>query len=162
MNTEAGSSAVPADRFWSKVLKGPGPDSHWLWTAAVADDGYGRYFLRQDGGDTSVRPHRYAYELATGVPLAEGEVLRPVCNIPICVRPDPGHLIAGTQRENMLDRVWDGRHANGATWRWRGVGRELFAARSRALRDAALAHGWDPAILGPLMSGTDPDAPTLF
>ncbi|WP_139244516.1 hypothetical protein [Arthrobacter alpinus] len=71
-------------------------DSHWLWTAAVGDDGYGRYFLRQGGRDTSVRPHRYAYELATGVPLAEGEVLRHVCNIPTCVRRGTGQLIAGT------------------------------------------------------------------
>lgn len=70
--------------------------------------------------------------------------------------------MAGRQRENMLDRAWDGRHANGATWRWRGTGLKTFAARSRALRDAALEHGWDPAILGPLMSGIDPDAPTLF
>ncbi|ALV47799.1 hypothetical protein MB46_19945 (plasmid) [Arthrobacter alpinus] len=89
-------------------------------------------------------------------------MLRHVCNIPICVRPDPGHFIAGTQRENMLDRVWDFWHANGATWRWRGVEREIFAARSRALRDAALEHGWNPVIPDPLMSGIDPEAPTLF
>ncbi|SEF12763.1 hypothetical protein SAMN04489740_4284 [Arthrobacter alpinus] len=150
------------DRFRSIVLKGPGPDAHWLFLGAVADDGYGRYFLRQNGCDTSARPHRYAYELAIGVRLGEGEVLRHMCNIPICVRPDPGHLIAGMQRENVLDRVWDGRHANGATWRWRGVGREIFAARSCALRDAALEHGWGLEILGPLMSGADPDAPPLF
>jgi hypothetical protein len=109
-----------------------------------------------------VRPHRYAYELVTGTRLRGGEVLRHQCNIPICVRPDPDHLIPWTQRENMLDRVWDGRHANGASWPWRGAGREVFAAQSRALRDAALAHGWDPAVLCPLMSGIDPEAPPLF
>lgn len=150
------------DRFWSKVLKGPDSGDCWLFLGVIADDGYGRYFLRQDGKDTSVRPHRYAFELDAGAPLGDGVVLRHVCNIPICVRPDPAHLIVGTQRQNMLDRAWDGRHANGASWRWRGTGRKTFAVRSRALRDAALARGWDPAILGPLMSGTDPDAPTLF
>lgn len=150
------------DRFWSKVLKGPGPGDCWLWTGAVADDGYGRFFLRQDGRDTSVRPHRYAFELATGSPLAEGDVLRHICNIPICVRPDPEHLISGTQRENMLDRAWDGRHANGASWQWRGTGRAAFAARSHALRDAAREHGWDLSILGPIMAGVDSEAPTLF
>ncbi|MFK4298560.1 hypothetical protein ABH924_003731 [Arthrobacter sp. GAS37] len=156
------SAGEGGDRFWSKVLKGPGPDDHWLFLGAVADDGYGRYFLLVNGRHTSVRPHRYAYEEATGNPLDPGTVLRHVCNIPICVRPEPGHLIAGTQRQNMLDRVFDGRHANGATWRWRGIGRTEFAARSRALRDAALEHGWAPKILQPLMSGRDPDAPTLF
>lgn len=150
------------DRFWSKVLKGPGPGDCWLWTGAVADDGYGRFFLRQDGRDTSVRPHRYAFELATGSPLAEGAVLRHICNIPICVRPDSNHLISGTQRENMLDRAWDGRHANGASWQWRGTGRAAFAARSHALRDAAREHGWDLSILGPIMAGVDSEAPTLF
>ncbi|MGO4431739.1 hypothetical protein AB4Y88_00115 [Paenarthrobacter sp. RAF9] len=37
-----------------------------------------------------------------------------------------------------------------------------FAARSRALRNAALKYGWNLEILRPLTSGTDPDAPTLF
>lgn len=150
------------DRFWSKVLKGPELGDCWLWTGAVADDGYGRFFLRLDGRDTSVRPHRYAFELAAGAPLKDGDVLRHICNIPICVRPDPEHLISGTQRENMLDRAWDGRHANGASWQWRGTGRAAFAARSRALRDAAREHGWDLSILGPIMAGVDSEAPTLF
>ena len=156
------TAAAPTDRFWSKVLKGPGPGDCWLWTGAVAGDGYGRYFLRQNGRDTSVRPHRYAYELVSGTSLRDGDVLRHICNIPICVRPDPEHLIVGTQRENMLDRAWDGRHANDASWHWRGTGRAAFAARSHALRDAALEHGWDMSILGPIMSGVDPEAPTLF
>ena len=119
----------------------------------MADDGYGRYFLRQDGKDTSVRAHHYAYELVTGTLLRDGDALRHQCNIAICVRPDPVHLIPGTQRENMLDRAWDGRHANGVSWCWQGTGREVFAAQSRALRDA---------ILAPLMSGIDPETPTLF
>ena len=155
-------TAGDAERFWTKVLKGPGERDHWLFLGAVADDGYGRFFMLQGGRQTSVRPHRYAFEQANGISLTPDTVLRHVCNIPICVRPDPAHLIIGTQRENMLDRAYDGRHANGATWRWRGIGKKTFAERSRALRDAALRHGWEPAILEPLMSGTDPDAPTLF
>jgi hypothetical protein len=164
--TEAGSAPrTPlngSDRFWSKVLKGPGPADHWLWLGAIADDGYGRYFRLVDGRHTSVRPHRHAFEEATGRSLDPGTVLRHVCNVPICVHPAPGHLITGTQRENMLDRAFDGRHANGSSWRWRGIGQTEFARRSRALRDAAIEHGWNPAILEPLISGTDPDAPTLF
>lgn len=149
-----------SDRFWSKVLKGPGPEDHYLWLGAIADDGYGRYFVLTGGRHTSVRPHRYAYEEAVGTELEPRTTLRHRCNIPICVRPE--HLIPGSQRDNMLDRVFDGRHGNGATWRGRGIPRADFAAPSRALRDAALEHGWAPDILHPLMAGTDPDAPTLF
>lgn len=159
---EQGAVDARPDRFWAKVLKGPADADCWLWLGAVADDGYGRFFLRINGRETSVRPHRYAYENATGMRLTPGTVLRHVCNIPICVHPDPRHLITGTQRDNMADRVFDGRHANGTTWRWRGIPRADFAACSRALRDAALEHGWNPDILRPLMYGHDPDAPTLF
>lgn len=157
-DAEAGAS----ERFWSKVLKGPGRADHWLWLGAVADDGYGRYFLVSDGRHTSVRPHRYAHEQATGIVLDPGTVVRHVCNIPLCVRPEPEHLIVGTQAQNMWDRAFDRRHANGATWRWRGIPRAEFARRSRALRDAAIEHGWNLDVLGPLMSDADPDAPTLF
>ena len=73
-----------------------------------------------------------------------------------CVHPESDHLIIGSRRENMLDRAFDGRHSNGTTWRWRGVGRKAFADRSRALRDAALRHGWDPAILWALDVGHGP------
>jgi hypothetical protein len=120
------------------------------------------YFVLDGTRQTSVRPHRYAFEQAAGIGLTPDTVLRHVCNITICVRPEPEHLIVGSQRENMPDRAFDGRHANGTTWRWRGIGRKAFADRSRALRNAALKHGWNPAILAPLMSGTDPEAPTLF
>lgn len=160
MPADAANSVNYNNRFWSKVLKGPGGDDCWLWMGAVADDGYGRFFVRIHGRHASVRPQRHAYEEATGRALDPGTVLRHRCNIPICVRAE--HLMPGSQRENMLDRAFDGRHANGASWRWRGIGRKTFADRSRALRDAALWHGWDPAILRPLMSGIDPDAPTLF
>lgn len=69
--------------------------------------------------ETSVRRQRHAYEQDAGVPLPVDVVLRHQCNIPICVRPDL--LLPGSQRENMLDRAFDGRDANGASWRWRGI-----------------------------------------
>lgn len=28
-------------RFWVKVVRGPGPLDCWIWTGAIADDGYG-------------------------------------------------------------------------------------------------------------------------
>ncbi len=37
------------DRFYRKVVKGPRPDDCWIWTGAIADDGYGRFAIRRDG-----------------------------------------------------------------------------------------------------------------
>lgn len=54
-----------ATRFWSHVVRGPKADDCWLWTGAIADDGYGRFWLTDDGRQRVVRPHRLALELAT-------------------------------------------------------------------------------------------------
>jgi hypothetical protein len=45
---------------------------------------------------------RFSYETFNG-PLSAKEVVRHVCNNPACV--NPGHLIKGTQRQNVLDAV---------------------------------------------------------
>nr|AAS20142.1 hypothetical protein [Paenarthrobacter aurescens] len=37
-------------RFWHKVIKGPRTNDCWLWTGAVGDDGYGRYWIKIAGG----------------------------------------------------------------------------------------------------------------
>lgn len=157
---------TPEERFWVKVVKGPGPDAHWLWSAAVADDGYGRYTLNANSTTVAVRPHRYAFHLATGRPLNSFGILMHECDVPICVRAtaDLGtHVVEGSTRENMLDRRHKGRHANGTGFHWRGLAREHFAARSRMLRDEVRNYGWTrPERIAALIAGTDPDAPTLF
>lgn len=152
-------------RFWAKVIKGPRPDDCWLWVGSVSDDGYGRFWLQHEGKQQVVRPQRFAYQLFTGEQLPSHVVLMHQCDVPLCVRATGGidsHLAPGTQGENLLDRSQKLRHANAYTWRWRGIGRDNFAAQSRQLRDALKEHGWDEEIIRPLMSGHDPDAPTLF
>ncbi|MCP1415715.1 hypothetical protein ACX800_22730 [Paenarthrobacter nitroguajacolicus] len=152
-------------RFWSKVIKGPWENDCWLWTGAVADDGYGRYWIKTAKGQQAVRPQRFAHLLLTGEQLDPDTKLLHSCDIPICVRATGGpdsHLLPGTQAENLIDRTQKRRHANAHSWRWRGVGRANFAAQSRQLRDALKEHGWDESVIRPLMSGHDPDAPTLF
>ena len=112
-----------------------------------------------------MRPQRYAHEILTGGQLSPHVILMHVCDISLCVRATGGedtHLVPGTQAENLLDRSQRRRHANVYTWRWHGVGRANFAAQSRQLRAALKEHGWDESVIGPLMSGHDPDAPTLF
>ena len=159
-------SPSPEERFWSKVIKGPRRDDCWLWSAAVSDDGYGRFTLNAGGHTQAVRPHRFAFHLIHGVPMESFGALMHRCDVPICVRVTTGadtHLDPGTNRENMADRLAKGRDANGSMFRWRGLSRALFADRSRLLRDEVRAHGWDrEERIRALITGADPEAPTLF
>lgn len=153
------------ERFWSKVIKGPRPDDCWFWVGAISDDGYGRFTLNQDGHTRAVRPHRYAYWLATGVWLDDMPSLMHDCDEPICVHAsaDPGsHLVPGSHRENMLDRAKKRRHSNGTGLRYWGMGRAAQADRSRRLRDELLANGWNQERIAAIRFNHDPDTPTLF
>ena len=157
---------TPAGRFWNKVVKGPRPDDCWLWTGAVADDGYGRFTLNADGRTQAVRPHRFAFHLVHEVPLNAFGDLMHRWDVPICVRVTAGldtHLEPGTNRENMADRRSKRRDANGSMFRWRGLSRDLFVDRSRLLRDEVRIYGWSrEERIRALIAGADPDAPTLF
>ena len=156
---------METDRFWEKVIKGPRPGDCWIWTGAVGDDGYGRFWVTRDGGQRALRPQRFAYEHLTGETLHPDIVLMHDCDVPLCVHVTTGtdsHLISGTQELNMLDRARKGRHANASSFRWRGIGRTQFHAQSLTLRTALLEHGWNERIIRPLLTGIDPEAPTLF
>jgi hypothetical protein len=123
------------DRFWSYVVREPAGLSCWIWTGAVADDGYGRFWL----GQTVVRPHRFAWLIATGEQLDPGEVIEHVaCDNPICVRvegnPATDHLERSTQAANAARMGRKGR--GGGRNHWRGIDRATFAEQSHRLRDA--------------------------
>lgn len=161
------------DRLWAKVVKGPRPGDCWIWTGAVADDGYGRLSFTVDGLHKALSPHRLAYAIAHGIevagdgdPLGRIEAVMHRCDVPLCVRATTGadsHLHEGTRRENMIDRAQKGRALNGTALHWRGLPRAAFAARSRELRDEVRTHGWGrPGRIAALIGGADPDAPTLF
>jgi hypothetical protein len=130
------------------VVKGPATADCWLWVGAIADDGYGRFWISRDGHGRAVRPHRYALALALDGPLEDDVVAEhAVCDNPICVRVDGtrhDHVLASTQLDNLRRMGARGR-GGGSWWRWRwqGTDRASIAARSRALR-AAVIDGWDP------------------
>lgn len=136
------------DRFWAKVVRGPGTRDCWLWVGAIADDGYGRFWLHRDGQQRVVRPHRYAVAAVHGLQLGQHDVVEHVvCDNPICVRaePDPrtGHVWPSTQAANLARMGQRGR-GGGASWQWRwtSTDRATLAARSRAQREA-VSGGWD-------------------
>ena len=74
------------------------------WTGPLYSNGYGSF---STGYDDKLA-HRVAWELANG-PIPEGMVVRHSCDNRKCV--NPGHLLIGTQGDNMRDMIERGRAA---------------------------------------------------
>lgn len=159
-----------SERFWSHVLRGPHAFSCWLWIGAIGDDGYGRFWIHDDtapNGQRAVRPHRWALADALGGWASiEGLQARHwYCDVPLCVRATAQadtHIVAGTHAQNMADRAAANRNPPASVARWRFLSRAERAHRSRTLRDAIRARGWDEDVVRELLLGIDPEAPTLF
>lgn len=87
-------------RFWEKVIKGPGPSACWIWTGAIGDDGYGRFWTQTPGGNQRMlRAHRAAAEIIYGVEAITDQLVTHLCDNPLCVRAEKGttgHLFIGT------------------------------------------------------------------
>lgn len=74
------------------------------WFGAADKLGYGRFSFE---GKPRLA-HRIAYMLHYGERLPDDVVLMHTCDNPKCV--NPAHLVAGTQSDNMWDKVRKGRH----------------------------------------------------
>lgn len=152
------------DRFYRKVVKGPRPDDCWIWTGAIADDGYGRFAIRRDGVEKMTRPQRLLYEHLTGQSLPPHVLLLHNCDVPICVhvtRDARSHLFLGDTAMNMRDREQKQRAQHGRSG-MRGLARAQLAARSRALRNVILTRGWDTDAIAAVLTGHTPEDPRLF
>lgn len=63
----------------------------WLWTGALANDGYGRFAIRlENGKQWTVMAHRMSYMIHKGE-IPEGAVIMHHCDTPSCVAPH--HLL---------------------------------------------------------------------
>lgn len=159
--------SVEAERFWSYVVKGPAENDCWIWTGAIADDGYGRFWTSTPDGQKVIRPHRYAVEQVTGENLTPSTITRHACDLPICVHADLNematHLTVGDLDANSLDRMIRNRVRNGHdTLTGTGMARKARAERMRALRDHIRAHGYDADAVRTAIAGAALDQATLF
>lgn len=150
------------ERFFSHVVKGPAPESCWIWTGAISDDGYG-IFWRKDpsnGKDSPIRAHRYALSLIQD-DLADLHALHR-CDNTLCVKATAQadtHLTAGTRAENMIDRSRRGR----SNFQGRPTKSKSHRAESaRILREVTLRDGYSQKAINELMKGIPAEQLTLF
>lgn len=155
-------------RFAAKVVRGPGEWDCWIWTGAIGDDGYGRFWTRRaDGAQRMIRAHRFAFaQLCEDPTQLDGVEVCHTCDNPICVRAEAGersHLYAGDRSQNMTDRAERGRgNTQHAGQFYRAQTRAERARRSRALRDYVQANGYDAETVEQLLGRRGPGQLTLF
>ena len=97
----------PVPRYWAKVEK---TDGCWFWRGAINHAGYGTFNPTPER--SGLAAHRYAVELASGIPVPKGLVVDHLCRTRNCVNPD--HLRVTTQRTNTLENSNAGAARNAA------------------------------------------------
>lgn len=110
-----------------------------------------------------LRGNRYALAASReGIALEPWERALHGCDNPVCVRVSaPGdtgllHLVAGSQRDNMIMMARAGRGGGRPQVRRGDAGVAARRARAVALREA-VRYGWDRvAVAQALLGGTDP------
>lgn len=87
----------------------------WEWQGARQSQGYGTIHLKNwNWPERVVVVHRLIYELCVDA-IPDGLCVLHRCDNPRCVRPD--HLFAGSNGDNIADKVAKGRQARGQSVR---------------------------------------------
>lgn len=150
-------------RFHRFVVSGPG-HACAVYVGSIGDDGYSRFWLGRPGGPKVVRGQRFAVAAACGE-IGAGLVAMHECDNPLCVRVGPGHVVAGTQSQNLTDMGHKGR-GGGSGWGRgaSGLDRAARRARAHAIRAAILAAGrqWDAAAVSEALGAAMPGQHSLF
>ncbi|MFV0535680.1 MAG: hypothetical protein ACK5MR_18830 [Cumulibacter sp.] len=127
----------------------------WWWDGSPDAYGYGRFRYRTpDGHPRVVAAHIFAWECAQplGTPWDDDLVRMHECDHTLCVRIGNGHVVAGTQRENIRHADELGRRRGRAI-----IARQAF--RDRAIQERSYALNLDAPATG---RGGVPGGDTLF
>jgi hypothetical protein len=126
----------------------------WLWTGSDdgrsdSGEGYGKFLYE----GRSIRAHRVAYMLTHGE-IPEGNCIMHMCDNPKCVNPE--HLLPGTHKENMADKISKGRGGNGVKRAYRLLtddqAREIYQSQ-KSNRALAREYGMDPGSVRSIKRG---------
>ncbi len=136
-----GRPANTPEVLWSKVDK-RGEDECWNWKGFINHDGYGRTWIN----DYGYFAHRVIYNLVypnvitLNAPKTTDEFgfLLHTCDNPSCCNPK--HLIVGTHKDNMEDKVRKGRSPDFTGGRAPRCKLTMVQAReARALRQTGIS-----------------------
>jgi hypothetical protein len=92
--------------LFNHLVEKAGPDDCWTWKGPTDTDRYGRASVLSK----RMSAHRVAFQLANG-PVPKQLVVRHTCDNRMCC--NPAHLLAGSQQQNVQDRVDRNRSAAG-------------------------------------------------
>lgn len=147
-------------RFRKYCVSGPG-ESCCIFTGAIGDDGYGRFWVGRPTGPQVVRAHRFAVAAATGR-ISGTLVAMHECDNPICVRVGAGHVVEGTQSDNLAAMASKQRGGGSGSHRgFTGLDRTARHARAVAIR-SAVANGWDGQRVREALGMAMPGQQSLF
>lgn len=106
-----------------------------IWLGTCDPEGYGRITYKGKNWHT----HRFSYTIFKGK-ISKGKVVRHKCNCPSCCNPE--HLILGTQQENIMDAVRQGRWQRSGKYkdRKRITPAQVLMIRNSKLRQVELAR----------------------
>ena len=95
--------------FWARVDRS---GDCWIWLAGrYGKTGYGAFsYTDIKGQHKTIGAHRAAFMLFKA-PIPKGKFILHKCNNKLCVKPE--HLYAGTQADNMIDRLKAGHTPRG-------------------------------------------------
>jgi hypothetical protein len=122
-----------ADRFWSKVERGPGC---WIWVGTCDRRGYGAFYF-YERPRRQVAAHRFVWELHHG-PIPAGMQVCHACDTPPCCNPD--HLWLGTAKDNSDDKIRKGRTRYVFSYGERHGSHTHPESRARGERSGARTH----------------------
>jgi hypothetical protein len=94
-------------KFIERIDCEGGLNACWPWLSSKYTTGYGRFKYKHK----EYLAHRFAYAFFWDKQLETIQVVMHTCDNPSCC--NPLHLKAGTQLENMKDKMAKGRFSNG-------------------------------------------------